>query len=215
MADNYLLQLQSAQKHFLTYDQEALIRKCHLKYDDNWLYTRMLGLDYRLCRTSGSLQRLEKGRWVDANTFGQVMTLLDLLCDSRADRFATGQFTAMENLGNLVHSNLLGGGKNPLAELFDREPERMAQICRALGGQEISAGDLGFSFPVFEELCVQLRFWASDEDFPASARWFWDKNALSYLRYETTFYAIGFLSERLQNAMACVMINTEGEKNGV
>ena len=56
--NNYLLQAEQAKHTFLTYDQEALIRKFRLEADDVWLYPRMLGAQYRLNRETGDLQRL-------------------------------------------------------------------------------------------------------------------------------------------------------------
>lgn len=214
MADNYLLQMQSAQGLFLSYDQQKLIRKFTFAHDENYLYPVMLGMRYRLCRKTGSLQVKNGGQWCDANTFSQVMTLLDLLCDSREDRFASGEFTSMQNLGGHVHARLLEDPQDPLALAFDKDPQVMEKVCQALGGTPVQAGDMAYSFPFFEDLRLQLRFWHSDEDFPASVRWFWDKNALMYLRYETTYYAVGFLRRQLQSAFECAMIQPGDEKNG-
>lgn len=214
MADNYLLQMQAAQRHFLTYDQEKLIRKFSFSHDENWLYPVMLGQQYRLCRKTGRLEKRENGSWCDANTFGQVMTLLDLLCDSREDRFASGEFTSMQNLGGHVHSRLLESPRDPLALRFDKAPAAMKEVCLALGARPVDVADLAFSFPLFEELTIQLRFWHSDEDFPASIRWFWDKNALMYLRYETTYFLVDFLRQQLQTASECAMIHPGDEENG-
>ena len=76
MADNYKIQFQNAQKFFLTYDQEKLIQKFRLKADENFLYMTMYGSPYRLCRRTGNLEKYKEG-WIDANTFGEVMTLLE------------------------------------------------------------------------------------------------------------------------------------------
>ena len=89
--DNYVLQMQQAKKYFLTYDQQKIIEKCRLEADEEYLYARMLGSRYRLNRTTVNLERLKSGAWVDGNSFSEVMTLLDLLCDSREDRFLTGR----------------------------------------------------------------------------------------------------------------------------
>ena len=45
--DNYAIASANARKLFLSYDQEALIRKLNLHYDDVWLYTRFFDRDYR------------------------------------------------------------------------------------------------------------------------------------------------------------------------
>ena len=43
-----------------------------------------------------------------------------------------------------------------------------------------------------------VQFWFADEDFPAQLQFFWDKNALQYLRYETMYYALGLLRGHLR-----------------
>ena len=65
--------------------------------------------------------------------------------------------------------------------------------CEALGGIPVKMGDIGYQFPVFGPLSVILKFYHSDEDFPASCTLLWDANTLQFLFYETTFYIAGFL----------------------
>ena len=84
--DNYRLQVEGAKKYFLRYDQARLIRKLDLRSDEDWLYTQMLCTDYRIHRTSGNVERLD-AIWEETNDHGEVMTLLDLVCDSKENRF--------------------------------------------------------------------------------------------------------------------------------
>ena len=72
--NNYLIQAADAKKRFLSYDQDTLIQKFHLKSDANYLYTTMLSLPYRINRTTGDFQRMESGTWTDANTYNEIMT---------------------------------------------------------------------------------------------------------------------------------------------
>ena len=90
--DNYLKQAAQAKAYFLTYDQEALIRKLNLAHDEDYLYPVFFSQTYRLSRKTGDLARQGKHGWEDANTHGEVMTLLDLICDSREDRFVSGKW---------------------------------------------------------------------------------------------------------------------------
>lgn len=50
---------------------------------------------------------------------------------------------------------------------------------------------------MFEDLSVWMQFWQGDEEFPARLRWLWDENALMYLKYETMYYAVELLEDRL------------------
>ena len=195
--DNYLLQLQSAQKRFLTYDQERLIKKLRLASDENYIYIPMLGSQYRLCRRTGSLERQNKG-WIDANTFGEVMVLLDILCDSREDRCLSGSWQTTQQFGKLFHTSLLEVEEDPLATHLDKNPGLLKQLCLSMGGHPIPGGDESYAVPLMDDLCIGIRFWAADQEFPAQIRFYWDKNALQYIRYETMHYALGLLRARLK-----------------
>ena len=198
MADNYKIQFQNAQKFFLTYDQEKLIRKFRLKHDEAYLYMTMYGSPYRLCRRTGNLEKF-KGTWVDANTFGEVMTLLDILCDSREDRFLTGKWMSTQMFGKYFHSGLLEPTFDELADAFDKNPGALERACRALGGRPIQGGDEAWAVEVMAGLEIGIFFWHADEEFPAQIRFFWDENALMYIKYETMHYTLGYLRSLLKH----------------
>ena len=196
--DNYQTQMRQAQKLFLGYDQQHLIRKFSLKADDRYLYTNMLCKLYRIDRTTGEFEKKVDGTWVDANTHGQVLTLLDLLCDSREDRFLTGRWKTTVAFGGQFHQNLMEQGGDPDAMRYDRDPGRLHRACKALGGEDFPGADIGYTVELFDGLRIGIKFWHSDEDFPAQLRFFWDENALQYIRYETMYYALGLLRRRLR-----------------
>ena len=191
--DNYTIQARQAQAHFLTYDQNALITKTGVEADENYLYPVLFQQKYRLCRITGSILR-EDGTQAG---FNEIMTILDILCDSREDRSLTGQWNGMQNFGLQFHQNLLEKSKDPFAEYFDRNPNVFHNSCRALGGEPIPGADMGYAIPVMDELKIAVQFWHSDEDFPAQVRYFWDENALQYIRYETMYFAVGHLQRLL------------------
>ena len=194
--DNYAVQAGFAKQRFLTYDQEALIRKFRLSHDESYLYFTMLGIPYRLNRLTGDFEKKQSG-WVDGNSFGEVMTALDILCDSREDRFPTGRWKPLQNFGKMFHSKLVEQEQDPLAPLFQNDPEGMKKQCVRLGGIPMPGGDIGMSFELMDGLRIGFQFWFEDEDFPAAIRWFLDENADRYLRYETMYYAVGMLRARL------------------
>ena len=61
----------------------------------------------------------------------------------------------------------------------------------------ICGADMGYAIEVMDGLKVALQFWHSDEEFPAQIRYFWDENALQYIRYETMYFAVGHLRSLL------------------
>jgi hypothetical protein len=79
----------------------------------------------------------------------------------------------------------------PLGELFDRQPERLAQAARQLGGESIGlAGDLSVAIPVFPRLLVAVLLWVGDEEFPARANMLFDAAAISHLS-TASLYVLG------------------------
>ena len=45
-----------------------------------------------------------------------------------------------------------------------------------------------------------VQLWYGDEEFPPRLRFLWDENTTRYIRYETTWYALGLLMKRLREA---------------
>ncbi len=199
--DNYQIQARQAQARFLTYDQEALLRKLRLESDEAYIYLSMLSQPYRIDRKTGSMQKLSDGRWADSNSHGEVMTLLDLLCDSREDRFLTHKWKAMTSFGLMFHQNLLEGKQDPLADFFEENAEAFRRVCIALGGKPFPQGDIAYSIELFDGLEILVQLWFGDEEFPAGLRLLWDENALMYIKYETMYFARGILMSRIRELM--------------
>ena len=197
--DNYLIQAQQAKQRFLTYDQQALIRKFQLPADDAYLYVSLLRQTYRLCRESGNLQKLDCGSWLDGNTYEEVMTLLDLLCDSRDDRSISGIWKNMQSCGLQFHQNLLEEERDPFAVQIDADPDLLHRAAAALNASAIRGGDIGYAFELFEGLKIGLLFWHGDEEFSPRIRYLWDQNAKQYIRYETMYFAVSLLRRRIRS----------------
>ena len=198
--DNYLLQVAQAQQYFLRYDQQALVKKLKLKHDEAYLYATMLSRYYRLERKTGALERQDGACWVDANTHGEYMTLLDLVCDSRPDRYLSSRWKNMSAFGRLFHSGMLES-RDPFADYIQQHQDAFRRACESLRGTPEKIGDISYAVEIFDGLCVCLQFWEEDEDFPPQVVWFWDENALMYLKYETMWFAVGMLKQRITDKM--------------
>lgn len=196
--NNYLIQAQQAKERFLSYDQQALIGKLKLKADEQYLYTALLAQPYRISRTTGDMQRLTDKGWVDGNSFEEVMTLLDLICDSRENRYISGRWKNMQAFGLMFHQNLLEDAKDPWAEKFQNDPERLRRACLRLGGTPLPNGDVAYAVELFDGLCIAVQLWFGDEEFPPNLRFLWDENANMYIRYETMYFARHLLLQRLE-----------------
>ena len=199
--DNYLIQANQAKQHFLTYDQERLVRKLGARSDKQYIYVTFLNDPYRLERTTGDFQRWDGTAWVDGNSFAEVMTLLDMICDSREDRFISGRWKSMSDFGLMFHQNLLEDRKDAAADIFDRDPEGFRRACIAMGGQPIPGADIGYAIALFDGLRIGVQFWHGDDEFYPRLRYLWDENALQYIRYETMHYVIPLMLKRLKENM--------------
>ena len=196
--DNYQIQAQQAKKRFLTYDQQELISRCSLRFDDAYFYVTFLSCPYRISRSTGNMERLEGENWQDGNSFAEVMTVLDWLCDSKPNRYITGRWVNLVSCGHCFHRNLQEDGEDPAAEKFSKAPNAFRAACEALGGEAVAGGDISYAIELLDGLKILVQLWYGDEEFPAKLRFLWDENALRYIRYETTWYALGLLLCRLQ-----------------
>lgn len=194
--DNYAIQAEDARRLFLTYDQTAM----PAQRDEGYLYLRFCGSDYRISRADGHLFRREGGAWLPSDSHGEVLTLFDYLCDAKPGRAPARESVSMSSLGSHVHTGL-ASASGPLEKAIDADPDAFRRACLALGGREKDSGDLSFELDLFPDLPVLLRFWHADEDFPAQLDLLWDKNALLFLRYETTWFAAGHLRRRIAGEM--------------
>ena len=203
--NNYLIQAQQAKARFLTYDQEKLIRKFGLQADDAFLYVNLLCQQYRISRSTGHMEKRTAQLWQDGNTYEEVMTLLDLLCDSRDDRSLARQWQNMQSFGLQFHQNLLEEARDPFAAQIDADPGLLHRAAAALGAETVRGGDYGYAFELFDGLKIALLFWHGDEEFLPRVRYLWDANAKQYIRYETMYFAVTLLRRRIREAGASLI----------
>ena len=200
--DNYAVLADRARQLFLTYDQNRLIANAPVTADQAYIYLRVLDRTCRISRSRGYIQWPDGECWQDSTLPGDYLTIFDYLCDSKPDRTLSGRWLSMANFGNLFHTGLLENSvPSPLELRIDREPEAFRRACRALGGVPFDRCDIGFRLPLFPDLPVAVQFWHSDDEFGPRLRWLWDENALSFIRYETMYYALGILRGRLSARM--------------
>ena len=199
--DNYAIQASQAKLRFLTYDQDQLIAKFHLDSDSEYLYTSLLCKPYRIHRRTGDMEYLDNGIWHDGNTYNEVMTMLDLLCDSRDDRRVSGRWQNMLSFGLQFHQNLLEEPRDPMAAIIDQNPDAFRGACLSMGAKALPGADLCFAFEVFDGLPIAIQFWHGDEEFLPRLRYLWDENARMYLRYETMYFAVNLLLTRIREQM--------------
>ena len=198
--NNYLIQASQAKQRFLTYDQQKLIDKFRLKSDEAYIYVNLLWKAYRIHRVSGDMECRTRDTWSDGNSYDEVMTLLDLLCDSRDDRRCAGRLSSMASFGRIFYRSSYDDKPDPTAQWIQDHLEDFRTAC-ARFGEPVPGGDFGFSFELFDGLQMGLHFWEGDEEFAPRLRFLWDENALQYLRFETMHMAVSLLMDFLKREM--------------
>ena len=193
---NYEIMKERMAERFLTYDQEGIIRKLSLRADEEYLYLTFLSFGYRVNRRNGGIQWFDRtaGRWREAQ-YNDAMTIYDLLCCSKEDGRASGQYVMLQNLVS-VASGTMFAGKGILeqeAKGLDHRDEELAAACERLGGSREKTGDVAYKIPVWENLCVIFRFWNSDEEFPAQVQFLCDRNMLDFMHYETAWFLVSHI----------------------
>ena len=178
---------------FLKYDQEEMIRKFSLESNQKYLFIHFAGKKYRIHRFTGAVSWSKDSFQTEEKAgYNEVMTIYDVLCYSKKNCCLANEWI---NIGSLsaVQGGTLAKGSNffqNAGEYFDGKTEALARACEALQGRKLNKGDVAYELDLFPFLPLILRFWESDEDFPASLQILVDKNILDYMHYETLMFAI-------------------------
>lgn len=196
---NYDIARNNAEREFLKYDQEKIIRKFNLEHNKDFIYIEFVHRRYQINRSSGIVQ------WMDDRTdelirgsHNEVMTIFDVLCCSKDYCCLSGEYMGINDVPGVVKTAYLGSNLfDRYAKVFEHRLEDLSHACEALGGVKEPVGDVAYRIDLFDFLPVVLQFWDADEEFPATLKIMWDKNIIDYMRYETTYYALNHLLDRI------------------
>ena len=204
MVSNYDLQVDIGRRIFLEYEQQQIIQKFALAADDQWIYLTYLNSPCRISRAEGRIETLDQGEWIECRNFNTVMSIYDLLCYHQGAHapILSGQWCTA---GNFIITGIQDStaSTKKYAALFDGRVKELMAACERLGGilqPRMAGADVVCQIPVTPFFPVLLQFWAGDEDFPPKLMLLWDRNADSFLHFETTFYVQGDILERLRKA---------------
>lgn len=84
---------------------------------------------------------------------------------------------------------------------FDQKDAALSAACAKLGGVPDGKGDVAYRIPMFPFLDVMLQYWDSDDEFPASLQLFVDERMIDFMHYETVWFALSYLLERIRELM--------------
>lgn len=196
MESNYDKMKNQARQLFLNYDQNEMIEKFHLEHTDQAIWIRFLGEQYEIDRKSGVITRSEMPQ--TGASFEVSMSIYDMLCHSKGRPELSGEWVTIHSLYGVKGSKGHVGLLEKYAKLIDGKMDRMLEICASMGGKRSSGKeDAGSILPVFDFFPIYLQFWESDEDFPAQLQALLDKNAAGFVYYETMWYMIMHICERI------------------
>ena len=199
MASNYEKMAASARTLFLERDQAAMIERWSLEYDEDYLCVQYMGEPMRIDRRTAVVESLAPaGAYHPTDYVNESMALFDLLTLSETRPHATGRWASISMLGGIIGA---GHDRNlshePTAAKFSGKVDALRAACERLNGAPLGKADVGFDIPVFEDFHIWFQFWEGDDEFPDNIKYLFDENALQYMHYETLWYVMNSLADRL------------------
>ena len=195
---NYDKMAQGARDLFLRKDQEAMIRLWDLNYDDEYLYVRYFSQDLLISRKTGHISSKEPEGYPLLSQVNETMVLFDFLCHAKERPRSSGKWASISDLGGIIgsyHQKSLSD--NRTSGLYEGKAEALKKAAEILNGVPFPVGDASFSIPVFEDFHILFQFWDGDDEFPPNIQFLFDKNALQYMHYETLWYVMNSLKDRI------------------
>ena len=188
---------------FCEQDQEALLARFSLEHDERFLYIAMLGDAYRIDRSEGKVERATGGsndasakQWEPA-TAQQALIVLDMACNRVGAPQPTGTWASTGELSGAASSPSTSGLYASRIATFAGDPDKLRDACDAMCARAVPGGEVSFVFDVFAGMPLWLQFWDADDEFPAQMTFLWDKAMSLYLHYETLWYILFELLDRL------------------
>ena len=195
MISNYETAKHNAASLFMEYNQREIISDWNLKSDADFIYLVFIGKHYRVNRSSGLIERIEEAGAFSEAGYNEAMTIYDLLCHNKAKVSLSNEMVELRNLSEA--QTAWGSNDRTFYEkecaAFDKDESLLISGLERIGGIRTDGADVAFLVPVFRDIFVVVKFWHSDEDFPAIIKFYWDKNIKSYMHFETLWFACGHI----------------------
>ena len=196
--DNYF---ENAKSFFLGANQEELIKKLGLKSDGDYIYLRVMDMQYRISRKSGDLQRSRDGvDFTEEKSHDAALSIFDYLTWSKKDRKLSGEFVSLKGLGVSFHAYLFegsGGIYERGGAIFSGQPEKLKRVLDHLGAKMMPSADVSGIFEVFDGFPIYFQFWEGDDEYKPQVFFLWDSNTAQFIHLETTFYLLNMVLNRM------------------
>ncbi len=199
MASNYEKMLLGAKELFLRRDQEEMIRIWGLEHDGESIRFELFSRPMTLDRKTARLGAAGGEDMPPINPVNDSMIVFDLLTRPSERPKLKGEWASISMLGGVIgagHDRLLGHDRD--AAFFSGAADALAEACRRMNGLPFGKSDVGYVIPVFRDFSAALQFWDGDDEFPARLKFLFDANALDFMHYETLWYVMEGITERLK-----------------
>ena len=202
MQSNYDKQVCIARELFLKYEQQDMIDKYDLEYDEDYIYLMFIGDRYRISRENGEVEVFGKAveAYEPCKDFNVVMSLYDVLCYPKGTPALANEWCPLNGLQVTMSSPSADVFNQKYADRFAENTDVLRQVCRELDGAplQVSAGaDVCCQLDLFPFFPIQFRFWDKDDEFPANIQLLWDRNSLKFMHFETLYYVMGHLMRKM------------------
>lgn len=206
--DNYERALVYARGLFLKWDQEKIIARAGLEADGEYIYLHFLGLPHCIRRESGEIFRMGEERLPCG--FSASLSIFDYLCREGALPIARGELYPVNSLKHVAQSSPsdISFHQSHADRMMEHLPA-LREAVKRLGISPFPQGDAACVFPVFNGFSAIFQFWEGDEEFPPSVRFLWRENAQEFLKYETIYYVMGCILERIWEVIAEIEKNVK------
>lgn len=203
MISNYEIMRNQMRGEFVKYNQERMINKFSLRYDEGYIYIVFLLREYRIDRKTGVVEWSEDrfSTSIEAD-YNESMTIYDVLCYSKDDCSLSGNYCTVNMLKGTVKSGHVGSNMfQESANGFNGKLKELKTVCGILGEKLELTGDVAVKIYPFSFLPVIIQYWEADEEFPANLKFMFDENILDYMHFETIFFMMGHIVKRIQEMM--------------
>lgn len=192
---NYDKMAEQAGRIFLEHDQELLLGRYPLMHDGRFIYIMFLGDEYRIDRATGAVLRGD-----EAASPRQALSILDMACNRVGSPHLTGEWITMQQASGASNAPATSSLFDKSIAGFAGRTGHLRRACEALGGTPVPGGEVSYLIDVFEGFPTWLQFWDADEEFGAEMRFLWDKATPLYLHFETLWYILFEILDRLAAA---------------
>lgn len=195
--DNYELTCEKWRKIFLEMDQEDVIKRFGMEYEENALYISYYGQKYRIDRRNGMITLAEEPERRLA--FNTLMSIYNLFYYAKPGAAVKGEFVPFRKVKRAApfapafERTVL----KPLAKTFEGRSELLEKACIALGGSPIPQGDVGYVLRAFDCMPLTMVFWDGDEEFEAQANILFDADITDFIHEESVVCIASDLVRRL------------------